>query len=103
MVKGLFFGARVRILYSMGWPELSGEVGRIIGRSNTKGVDGVSEWCVAPDIWGSHYAPRKGNNGATRFSPNSSQLEPVLHEGAKPLGYSFEQMMSEFGVTEAVK
>lgn len=31
------------------------------------------------------------------------RLEPILPEGAQPLGYSFEQMMSEFGVTEAVK
>ncbi len=34
---------------------------------------------------------------------NSERLEPILPEGAQPLGYSFEQMMSEFGVTEAVK
>ncbi|QHJ82347.1 MAG: hypothetical protein [Caudoviricetes sp.] len=31
------------------------------------------------------------------------QLEPILPEGAQPLSCSFEQMMSEFGVTEAVK
>ncbi len=31
------------------------------------------------------------------------QLEPSLPEGAQPLGYSFEQMMSEFGIEEAVK
>lgn len=31
------------------------------------------------------------------------QLEPILPEGSQPLGYSFEQMMSEFGFTEAVK
>lgn len=31
------------------------------------------------------------------------ELEPILPEGAQPLGYSFEQMMNEFGVTEAVK
>ncbi len=31
------------------------------------------------------------------------ELEPILPEGAQPLGYSFELMMSEFGVTEAVK
>lgn len=30
-------------------------------------------------------------------------FEPILPEGAQPLGYSFEQMMGEFGVTEAVK
>ncbi|QHJ81513.1 MAG: hypothetical protein [Bacteriophage sp.] len=103
MVKGLFIGAKVRIIWSTGWPELSGEVGIIIGRSATKGVNGVSEWIVCPDIWGSPYAPRKGNNGATRFGPCSAQLEPILPEGAQPLGYSFEQMMSEFGVMEAVK
>lgn len=34
---------------------------------------------------------------------STSRLEPILPEGAQPLGYSFEQMMSEFGVKEAVK
>ncbi len=33
----------------------------------------------------------------------SYRVEPILPEGAQPLGYSFEQMMSELGVTEAVK
>lgn len=31
------------------------------------------------------------------------ELEPILPKGDEPLGYSFEQMMSEFGVTEVVK
>lgn len=34
---------------------------------------------------------------------DSHEVEPILPDGAQPLGYSFEQMMSEFGVTEAVK
>ena len=37
------------------------------------------------------------------FYNHTDRLEPILPEGAQPLGYSFEQMMSEFGVTEAVK
>lgn len=103
MVKGLFIGAKVRILWSREWAELGGETGIIVGISKTKGVNGTSEWIVSPDIWGSPYAPRKADNGATRFGPSSAQLEPILPEGAQPLGYSFEQMMSEFGVQETVK
>lgn len=33
----------------------------------------------------------------------SYRVEPILPEGAQPLGYSFEQMMSEFRIAEAVK
>lgn len=98
-----FIGQRVRILWSMGWPELLGQQGRIVGIHPTPGRHGLSEWQVAPDCWGSQEAPRIGDGGGTIFAPNSSQLEPILPDGAQPLGYSFEQMMSEFGVTEAVK
>lgn len=101
MVTGLCIGAKVRIVWSTGWPELSGEVGIIIGRSATKGVNGVSEWIVRPDIWGSPYAPRKGNNGATRFGPSSAQLEPILPEGAQPSEFSFTELMDNLGVVVA--
>lgn len=103
MVKGLFVGARVRILYSVGWPELAGQEGRIVQSSDDPGIDGDSEWVVSPDSWGSPIAPYSSPKGGLRFGPNSRQLEPILPDGAQPIGYSFEQMMSEFGVTEAVK
>lgn len=103
MVKGLFVGARVRILWSRGWPELRGLEGRIVAVSDELGISGNCEWVVAPDIWGTPWAPRISDYGAMRFAPNSRQLEPILPEGSQPLGYSFEQMMSEFGVTEAAK
>lgn len=98
-----FVGQRVRIISSKGWPELAGEEGRIIGDDVSHASTERSEWQVAPDIWGSDRSPYKGLLGGYRFAPNSDQLEPILPEGAEPLGYSFEKMMSEFGVTEAVK
>ena len=103
MVKGLFVGAKVRILWSNGWPELAGDEGRITSRSPDCGIRGDSEWRVAPNKWGTHIAPYASMGGGLIFAPNASQLEPILPEGAQPLGYSFEQMMSEFGVKEAVR
>lgn len=48
--------------------------------------------------------PLKYTTGVLKHGPCLSiNLEPILPEGAQPLGYSFEQMMSEFGVTEAMK
>lgn len=46
---------------------------------------------------------RERHDGQKRGFNRFDQLEPILPEGAQPLGYSFEKMMSEFGVTEAVK
>lgn len=43
-------------------------------------------------------------DGANKGTANhTDRLEPILPEGAQPLGYSFEQMMSDFSVMEAVK
>jgi hypothetical protein len=56
---------------------LAGQVGTIVNKSKNKGVDGSSEWDVAPDIWGTTIAPRRGLHGAGGFSPNSSQLDPL--------------------------
>ena len=106
MVKGLFIGARVRILWSNNFPELAGEEGRIIGKQDSGGRYNAGMWNVAPDIWGSDSKPGlqpDPDSYPNRFAPHSEQLEPILPESAKPLGYSFEQMISEFGVTEAVK
>ena len=78
-------GDRVRIKFSIGWPILAGEAGTIVGRSRTKGVDGVSEWLVAPDCWGTYFAPFKGVNGSSKFAPSSCQLEPLTppHESCE--------------------
>lgn len=103
MVKKLFVGQRVRILWSNSWPELAGEQGVIVAKAEDSGLNGISEWDVKPDCWDDPFAPYLSREGANFFSPNSSQLEPILPQGAQPLGYSFEQMMSEFGVAEAVK
>lgn len=103
MVKGLFVGAKVRILWSNGWPELEGDEGRIVSRSKNSGIRGDSEWWVAPNKWGTHIAPYASMSGGLIFAPNASQLEPIAPDGEQPLGYSFEKMMSEFGVKEAVK
>lgn len=70
-------GQRVRIKWSMGWPELAGGTGTIVQRAPHGGRTGLSEWSVAPDVWGTHVAPRPGRLGGTYFAPNSSQLEPL--------------------------
>lgn len=106
MVKGLFIGARVRILWSRNFPELAGEEGVIIGIQESGGPYGAGMWNVAPDIWGSDKKPGlqpNPENYPHKFAPHSEQLEPITPEGAQPLGYSFEQMMSEFGAEETVK
>src|SRR5690606_20710857 len=89
----LFVGCRVRILWSNSWPELAGEEGRIIGCDMTNALGPDCEWEVAPDCWGTSLAPRLGIRGAGRFAPSSSQLEPILPEGAAPSEYSYEELM----------
>ena len=70
-------GQRVRIKWSAGWPELAGEQGTIVCRASDAGVYGMSEWHVAPDVWGTHVAPHPSKDGAIFFGPNSQQLEPL--------------------------
>lgn len=93
----LFIGQRVRILYSKSFPEISGLQGRIIGNDVSFAVSRSSQWQVAPDLWGSDLSP----NGAGRFAPNSSQLEPILPEGAQPSEFSFTELMDNLGVVVA--
>lgn len=100
-----FVGQRVRIKWSKGWPELAGQEGVINGLAGNKGIEGVSEWTVAPDIWGSHRAPSPGLNGGIFFAPNSNQLEPLQPDGAQPSVYSFQELMDDLKagkVTEVV-
>lgn len=61
---------------------------------------------VGPILYGLDTVPiryEERPDGTHAFGLAAWQLEPILPEGAQPLGYSFEQMMSEFGVAEAVK
>jgi hypothetical protein len=73
----LYVGCRVRIKWSTHFPELAGEVGTITDKASDGGLDGTSDWMVAPDCWGSPKSPttRDGNIGF--FAPNSDQLEPA--------------------------
>jgi hypothetical protein len=72
-----FVGQRVRIKYSKHWPELAGKQGTIIRPSRNCGREGLCEWEVAPDCWGSEVAPTSVRHCGCRFAPNSSQLEPI--------------------------
>lgn len=88
-----YVGQRVRIKWSRGWPEIAGQEGRIVSISPDCGIDGTSEWLVAPNIWGTAYAPRLGSHGADRFAPNTAQLEPILPEGHKASEYTYTELM----------
>lgn len=86
-----FVGQRVRIIWSLAWPELAGQEGRIIGADVSDAVTNRSEWQVAPDSWGSDLCPYACPAG--RFAPSSGQLEPILPEGAAPSEYTFHRLM----------
>lgn len=70
-------GQRVFIKWSTHFPELANQVGTIVSQSDSSGLDGTSEWDVAPDCWGSTKSPNKQFPGY--FAPNSSQLEPATN------------------------
>ncbi len=72
-----YVGQRLRIKWSRNWPDLAGKEGAIVEASEDGGLNGTSEWIVAPDCWGVAIAPHPGLNGAARFGPSSSQLEPI--------------------------
>ena len=81
-MAGLHVGMLVRIRWSLTWPGLNGQQGRIVGtipdghRSYLPpGHSG--EWEVAPDAWGGSASP----DGLGFFYPASEQLEPALPEG----------------------
>lgn len=84
--KNLFVGCRVRILYSVSFPEIAGGEGTII-RQLPPGIEstltpGVElHWEVSVDSWGGSmkWQEREGRN--VRFCPNSDQLEPILPNG----------------------
>jgi hypothetical protein len=86
-----YVGQRVRILYSNGWPELAGQEGRIVSAATSRGIEGKSEWQVAPDAWGTDIAPRRSPNGGRSFGPHSSQLEPILPDGHRACDDDFKR------------
>lgn len=93
-MKKLFVGCRVRILYSPGFPELAGQEGRIVAKNPGLTAQGnEADWGVAPDAWGSWWAPSWHDKQNKRFSPRSEQLEPIQPEGAQPCGVCFEKVM----------
>lgn len=94
-----FVGQRVRVVGAEIFTE-------VIGTSTTVTAVGVSAWNTARKCVESgmiQVSLRCPTEPDKRLAFRDYFLEPVLPEGAQPLGYSFEQMMSEFGVTEAVK
>ena len=75
-------GMLVRIKWSLTWPSLNGQQGRIVARIPDEhrrylpaGHSG--EWEVAPDFWGGSASP----DGQGLFFPASEQLEPIQPEG----------------------
>lgn len=73
-------GQRVRIRWSIGYPELAGEEGVIVGRdtSNSGPLAGFQGWAVAPDCWGSSTGP-----DGDCFTPINEQLEPIQDRNTK--------------------
>lgn len=93
-----FVGQRVRILYSLGWPELKGKEGRVAlcnaENTNEKSPTfGKLGYEVAPDVWGTQYAPRPSSSGGAIFTPLGEQLEPILPEGHKAGDFSYEELL----------
>lgn len=93
-----FVGQRVRILYSYGWPELNGKEGRVAlcnaEISNEKSpAFGKLGYEVAPDAWGTVFAPRASSSGGSIFTPLGEQLEPILPEGHKAGDFSYEELL----------
>lgn len=99
-----FLGQRVRIKWSLGWPELAGQGGRILGPENGLSVHGIwCEWRVAPDCWGTDIAPRPGLGGGERFTPNSDQLAPILPSGHTAGTESFQELMDRLNTQRVEK
>ena len=80
-MTAFYVGQRVRIKWSVGWPELAGQVGTITQAAAWGPCMGQQEgrrgWEVAPDSWGSYRAPHKGLLGGNAFCALPDQLEPL--------------------------
>jgi hypothetical protein len=84
-----FVGQRIRIRWSLTWPELTGQPGRIIAKVSEAqrqylpaGHSG--EWEVAPDTWGGSASPDE----AGYFFPSSEQLDPLMPDDMQPVEWS---------------
>lgn len=88
----LYVGCRVRILLSIGWPELAGQEGRIVCRAaDSAWANPVpKDWVVRPDSWGSARAFCKQKGRMMEFAPSADQLEPIIPEGHQVI--SWEEM-----------
>lgn len=84
-----YVGQRVRIKWSISWPELAGEVGTIVGADeycSWHPKAGQKCWVVSPDVWGSHIAPvpaEVDGHIAHQFGPGEDQLEPATDANDK--------------------
>lgn len=101
-----FVGQRVRIKWSLTWPELTGQSGRIIAKLSEAQrrylpVGHSGEWEVAPDAWGGSASPDE----LGYFFPSSEQLDPLVPEEMRPVEWSecawrpdkFERELAESG------
>ena len=81
-----YVGQRVRIKWSLRWPELAGSAGVVIGHADPEDcAEFGCEYVVSPDCWGSHQCPYADSEA---FAPNSDQLEPIQPEGHKTVEWS---------------
>jgi hypothetical protein len=81
-MSGFFVGQRVRIRWSLTWPDLHGQTGRIVARLTDAQrqylpAGHTGEWEVAPDAWGGSASP----DALGFFFPASEQLDPLTPEG----------------------
>lgn len=83
-----FVGQRVRIKYSLTWPELDGTEGVIQGFDD-------GDLLVAPDSWGSEVCPYPDIDTEQYFAPYPEQVEPLLPEGSMPSEFSFHELMDK--------
>lgn len=75
-------GMLVRIRWSLTWPDLNGQRGRIVARITDEQkrylpAGHTGEWEVAPESWGGSASP----DGQGFFFPASEQLEPTQPDG----------------------
>lgn len=88
-MAGFHVGMRVRIRWSLTWPGLNGQPGRIVARIPDEHRQYLpeghtGEWEVAPEAWGGSASP----DGLGYFFPASEQLEPLQPDGLQPVEWA---------------